>query len=98
MRVIPAHQVWIARAGRTVRATLIAWGRQAHVRVFWHTNEDWPIVAPATFTGSFTRAVHGFLVAVDGEGIDLRGRLFSNHVLVVTATQTDQSAHNAGGR
>ena len=88
LKVAPSHRVWIVHAGakETVRATLKRWGRIAHVRVFWHTNEDWPIVARATFPGSFAQAVHGLLTAVDQQGVGLRGRLYNNHVLVITQT------------
>lgn len=88
LQTAPGHRVWIAHAGvkETVRATLMRWGRVAHVRVFWHTNEDWPVVARATFPGSFAQAVRGLLTAIDQQGVGLRGRLYSNHVLVITQT------------
>ena len=86
LQVTPAHRVWIAHTGtgRTIRSTLMEWGRIAHVRVFWHTNKDWPIVAPAVFSGTFAQAVNQMLASVNREGAGLRGVLFSNHVLVVT--------------
>lgn len=61
--VTPPPPRWVAKKGDTLRTTLQAWSQQATCaagdkwRVIWQAKVDYPIDAPMTFTGDWSRAL-----------------------------------------
>lgn len=85
----PAIEHWNVRAGQTLKQTLVRWGTRAGEQIVWQSARartwDLPIIANASFTGSFSQAVGVMLGDLSGNKVRFVGQMYSNHVLVISA-------------
>ena len=82
----PPEEVWLAVPGNTLRDVLVDWGKRAGWTIVWQSDREYPLEAPAKFSGDFVSAARrlfdGFATAMPAP----LGNLYKeNQVLVVVS-------------
>lgn len=54
---MPTEKIWCAPSGKTLKTSLISWGKTSGWSMKWHAEYDYPVLAEVCFKGSFEQAL-----------------------------------------
>ena len=80
--VITESRIWTVRTtDKTIRRTLMRWGKEAGYNVVWDVMQDINIDAEATFSGTFEDAVRAVLEAISASEFPVEAEGYDNKVV-----------------
>ena len=85
--MVTESKIWTVRTtDKTIRRTLLRWGKEAGYSVVWDVMQDISIDTDATFTGNFEDAVKAVLEAIAASEFPVEAVAYDNKVIRIVKT------------
>ena len=93
--LVVESRIWTVRTtDKTIRRTLMRWGKEAGYNVVWDVMQDINIDAEATFSGTFEDAVRGVLEAITASEFPVEAEGYDNKVVRIVKMSRKAQGEN----